>query len=243
MGDRAGDGRAWHHDAVTSTQHRRTGRHARQNSRPSVPSLPLSPERPPDPTQASLGELVREATTHLSTLLRSELELAKAELTAEVRKGVKGSIMFIVALSILLFSLFFLFFALGEILDVWLPRWAAFSIVFGMMLLVAGGFALFGWRRVRSVRKPERTITTVKETGEVFSHLRPDHQHDGRPAGRPQPGQQPPGQPAPGQSAPGQPPYGRPYDGQPSPPPRPPGTPRRGPVGPPPPQRPDQRGA
>ncbi|HEX2296919.1 MAG TPA: phage holin family protein [Pseudonocardiaceae bacterium] len=220
---------------MTSTQPRRTGRHAKQNSRPSVPSLPLSPERPPEPAQASLGELVREATTHLSTLLRSELELAKAELTAEVRKGVKGSIMFFVALSILLFSLFFLFFALGEILDVWLPRWAAFSIVFGVMLLAAGGFALFGWRRVRSVRKPERTITTVKETGEVFSHLRPDHQHDGHPAGPPRPGQ-----PAPGPPQHGQPPYGRSYDGQ---PPRPPGVPLPGPAGRQPPQRPDQRGA
>jgi uncharacterized membrane protein YqjE len=138
------------------------------------------PQRPPDPSQASLGDLVREATTHFSTLIRSEVELAKAEVTAEVRKGIKGSIMFIVALTILLFSLFFLFLAVGEILDIWLPRWAAFSIVFGLMLLAAAAFALLGWRRVRSVRKPERTIIAVKETGEVLTHLRPNHQHSDR---------------------------------------------------------------
>lgn len=150
-----------------------------------------------------MGELVKEATTHLSTLLRSEVELAKAELTAEVRKGVKGSIMFIVAFAILIFSLFFLFIALGEIIDVWLPRWASFSIIFGLMLLTAGGFALFGWRRVRSVRKPERTITTVKESSEVFTHLRPNHQHDGHPRSHVEPGAglagpTPPGTPTPG---------------------------------------------
>ena len=167
----------WHHTRVTRAQHRHNGRHAKPEPPPAVPSLPLSPQRPPDPSQASLGDLVREATTHFSTLIRSEVELAKAEVTAEVRKGIKGSIMFIVALTILLFSLFFLFLAVGEILDIWLPRWAAFSIVFGLMLLAAAVFALLGWRRVRSVRKPERTITAVKETGEVLTHLRPNHQH------------------------------------------------------------------
>ncbi|HEX2300124.1 MAG TPA: phage holin family protein [Pseudonocardiaceae bacterium] len=149
-----------------------------------------------------MGELVKEATTHLSTLLRSEVELAKAELTAEVRKGVKGSIMFIVAFAILIFSLFFLFIALGEVIDVWLPRWAAFTIVFGLMLLAAGGFALFGWRRVKSLRKPERTITTVKETGEVFTHLRPNHQHDGHPRSGVEPGTAPASLPAPGAAQP-----------------------------------------
>lgn len=167
-----------------------------------MPSLPLSPEHPPEPGQASLGELVKEATTHLSTLLRSEVELAKAELTAEVRKGVKGSIMFIVALSVLIFSLFFLFIALGEVIAVWLPRWAAFSIVFGIMLLTAGAFALFGWRRVRSLHKPERTITTVRETGEVLTHLRGNHQHDGHPRSALEPGTAAAGSPPPGAAQP-----------------------------------------
>lgn len=205
-----------------------------------MPSLPLSPEQPPEPAQASLGELVREATTHLSTLLRSEVELAKAELTAEVRKGVKGSLMFIVALSILIFSLFFLFIAIGEILDVWLPRWAAFSIVFGMMVLAAAVFALLGWRRVRSVHKPERTITTVRETGEVLAHLRPDHQH---PNGqKKQAAPQPPAAAPPPMTPP--PPTAAPPPAA-SPPPAvayPPGTPRRT-DGFPPPQRPEQRRA
>lgn len=174
---------------MTSTQRHRNGRHAK-HAKPdaprAVPSLPLSPEPAPEPSQTSLGELVREATTHLSTLLRSEVELAKAELTAEVRKGVKGSIMFIVALAILIFSLVFLFIALGEVIDIWLPRWASFSIVFGVMVLSAAGFALLGWRRVRSLHKPERTITTVRESSEVFTHLRPNHEHADQQRGAPQ---------------------------------------------------------
>jgi uncharacterized membrane protein YqjE len=175
---------AGHHGTmtrVTSSQPHRNGRHAKLEPPPPVRSIPLSPERPPQPSEASLGDLVREATTHFSTLIRSEVELAKAELTQEVRKGVKGSIFFVVALAILIFSLVFLFITLGEVLDVWLPRWAAFSIVFGVMVLAAALFALLGWRRVRSIHKPERTITSVKETGEVFTHLRPNHQHEESP--------------------------------------------------------------
>jgi hypothetical protein len=137
-----------------------------------VRSLPLSPDHPRQVDEASLGDLVRDAATHLSTLFRAELELAKAEVTAEVRKGVKGSIFFVVALSILVFSLFFLFMSAAEVLAVWLPRWAAFSIVFGLMLIVAAGFALLGWLRVRSIRKPERTISTIRDTGAVLTRWR-----------------------------------------------------------------------
>jgi uncharacterized membrane protein YqjE len=130
---------------------------------PQVPSIPLSPEPPVNPRDQSIGSLVRDASTHLSTLIRSEVELARSELVSEVRKGVKGSVFFLVALSILLFSLFFLFFTFAEVLDIWLPRWAAFAIVFLVMLIAAAVFGLLGYQRMRAIRKPERTISTLQE--------------------------------------------------------------------------------
>lgn len=145
------------------------GRHDGQDPPPTVPAIPLTADESSQFTEASLGGLVKEATTHLSTLIRSEVELAKAEVTSEVRKGLKGSVYFVVALTVVLFSLFFLFLAIGEILDIWLPRSAAFGIVFVLMLLIAGGFALLGYLRVRSIRKPERTITSVRETAQTVA--------------------------------------------------------------------------
>ncbi len=162
---------------VTSSQPRSNGRHARPDLPSGVRSLPLSPDPHRRHAEASLGELVREAATHFSTLFRAEVELAKAEVTAEVRKGVKGSLFFLLALTILLFSLFFLFIAVAQVLAIWLPQWAAFSIVFGLMLAVSAAFALLGWRRVRSIRKPERTISSVRDTGVVLTRRRA-HQHD-----------------------------------------------------------------
>jgi uncharacterized membrane protein YqjE len=149
--------------AVTSTQSTGDGRRGGADTAPQVPSIPLSPEPSGYYSDQSIGGLVREATTHLSTLFRSEVELAKIEVVSEVRKGIKGSLYFLIALTILLFSLFFLFLTIGEVLDIWLPRSAAFAIVFLLMLIGAGACALLGYRRVRSIRKPERTISSLQE--------------------------------------------------------------------------------
>ncbi|MFY9809117.1 MAG: phage holin family protein [Pseudonocardiaceae bacterium] len=156
---------------MTATQPR-TGRHAKPEPPTAGPNVPLSPVELPQLADASLGDLVREAATHFSTLFRSEVELAKAEVTREVRKGVKGSVFFVIALTILLFSLFFLFITVAEVLAIWLPQWAGFGIVFGLMLAAAVAFALLGTRRMRSIRKPERTISTMRETGAALARRR-----------------------------------------------------------------------
>jgi uncharacterized membrane protein YqjE len=160
-----GHGTMWQ---VTSTQPP-TGRHAKAEAPPAVP---LSPVTLPQLADASLGELVRDAASYFSILFRSEVELAKAELTTEVRKGTKSSIFFVVALTIVLFSLFFLFVTVAEVLALWLPQWAAFALVFVLMLAVAAGCGLLGWRRMRSIRKPERTISTVRDTGTALAPRR-----------------------------------------------------------------------
>lgn len=129
-------------------------------------SIPLSDLG--TPAQASIGDLVKDATVHASTLVRSEIELAKTEITGEVKKGLQGSVFFILALVVLLFSTFFFFFFAAELLDVWLPRWSAFLIVFVVMVLVAALSALLGWRRVRKLRAPEKTIASLKETAGAF---------------------------------------------------------------------------
>jgi uncharacterized membrane protein YqjE len=137
---------------------------------PVLPSIPLAPEPLKPVSEQSIGGLVREATAHMSTLVRAEVELARAEVTAEVKKGLQGSVFFVIALTVLLFSLFFMFFALAELLALWLNRAASFGIVFGIMVVVAAFFGLLGYLRVRKIRKPERTISSLKESAQVLSH-------------------------------------------------------------------------
>ena len=136
---------------------------------PVLPSIPLAPELPRSDDR-TVGALVSEVTTHLSSLVRSEVELAKAEVTAEVRKGVTGSVFFVIAATIGLFSLFFLFFALAALLAEVLMVWAAFAIVFGLQLLAAAIFGFLGYQKVRKIRKPERTIESLRESAQVLQH-------------------------------------------------------------------------
>jgi uncharacterized membrane protein YqjE len=147
---------------------------------PVLPSIPLAEEPVVPASEQSIGALVRDATQQVSTLVRAEVELARAEVAKEVKKGLQGSVFFVVALTILLFSLFFLFFTLAEVLAIWLPRSAAFGIVFGLMVLAAGLFALLGYRRVRRIRKPERTIESLRDTAQVLTRRGADDDAAGR---------------------------------------------------------------
>ena len=150
---------------------RRNAKRADRNGVPNtVATIPLADPHalPADP---SLGELVKDATAQMSTLVRAEVELARAEITRDVKKGLTGSVFFIAALVVLFYSTFFFFFFLAEVLDVWLQDWAAYLIVFGIMLAVATALALVGFLRVRRIRGPRQTIESVRETRDA---LRPD---------------------------------------------------------------------
>src|SRR3954454_11685172 len=128
-----------------------------------VTSIPLvDPHAPKE--NPSIGDLVKDATAQVSTLVRAEVELAKAEITRDVKKGLTGSVFFILALVVLFYSTFFFFFFLAELLDEWLWRWVAFLIVFGIMVVVGAVLGLLGFLKARRIRGPRQTIESVKET-------------------------------------------------------------------------------
>ena len=108
----------------------------RKNGVPStLTTIPLADPHA-KPAEASIGDLIKDATAQVSTLVRAEVELARAEVTLDVKKGLTGSVYFIAALVVLLYSTFFLFFFIAELLNTWLWRWAAYLIVFGGLMLV-----------------------------------------------------------------------------------------------------------
>lgn len=136
----------------------------RKNGVPTtVTSIPLV-----DPhaskTDPSIGDLVKDATSQMSTLVRAEVELARAEITHDLKKGLTGSVFFIFAVVILFYSTFFLFAAFAAFLDLWLYTWAAILIVFGVMVVFAAALFLVGYLRVRRIKGPQKTIASVKET-------------------------------------------------------------------------------
>ncbi|AKK10195.1 phage holin family protein [Corynebacterium uterequi] len=133
-----------------------------------VNSIPLSDVDSTKPGETSIGQLVSNATSQMSSLVRSEIELAKTEVIGEVKKGAIGGGLFAVAGVIALYSSFFFFFFLAELLSVWLARWAAFLIVFVLMLVIAGLLALVGFQRIKKIKAPEKTVQSLKDTKQIL---------------------------------------------------------------------------
>ena len=130
---------------------------------PSIPLTDLTAANGGAGSEASVGDLVREATVHVSTLVRSEIALAKSELVQDGKKAAISAAFIITALVILLYSSFFFFFFLGQLLMEWLPGWAAFGIVFLLMVAVAVAIGVAGYLVVRRISPPRRTIKSVKD--------------------------------------------------------------------------------
>lgn len=134
---------------------------------PQVNSIPLSDVDTHPKGQGSLGDLVKDASSQFSTLVRSEVELAKTELATSAKKAGIGAGLFGAAAVILAYSSFFLFFTIAEALDTFLPRWLAFLIVFLFMLVLVAVLALIGLKQVKGVKKPEKTIESFGELKQI----------------------------------------------------------------------------
>lgn len=123
----------------------------------------------------TLGALFTTASRDLSSLVRKEVELAKAELRSDVKNGVKGGAMFGVAafLGIVAFILLSVALAYG-LVALGLHPGLAFLIVAVLYLIVAGVLAMVGKKAVSKVGPPERTIRTSKETAAFLKSPRSD---------------------------------------------------------------------
>ncbi|MEP7019022.1 MAG: phage holin family protein [Pseudonocardiales bacterium] len=112
-----------------------------------------------------IGQLVADVSSSLSTLLHSEIELAKLELKVSVKNAGVGVGYFGAALVLLVFSLTFGLIALAEgIAALGVYRWLSYLIVFLLLLAVVGIFAWLGVKKVKKVKAPERTIATSRDT-------------------------------------------------------------------------------
>ncbi|ADG80497.1 Phage holin family protein OS=Tsukamurella paurometabola (strain ATCC 8368 / DSM / CCUG 35730/ CIP 100753 / JCM 10117 / KCTC 9821 / NBRC 16120 / NCIMB 702349 / NCTC 13040) OX=521096 GN=Tpau_3925 PE=4 SV=1 [Tsukamurella paurometabola] len=127
-------------------------------------AIPLTDPNVTSTGDPTIGSLVRDATTQVSSLVRAEVELAKAETVADLKKGVTGSVFFILAGVVLLYSSFFFFFFLAYVINIWLPTWASFGIVFLLMVFIAVVAAVIGFLQVRRIRGPKKTIESLKES-------------------------------------------------------------------------------
>jgi uncharacterized membrane protein YqjE len=114
--------------------------------------------------ERSLGQVVSDLSTDLSTLMKQEVQLAKTELKDEVTKVGKGAGMLGGAGFAGWFVLLFLSLALTFLLDNWLPIEAAALITAGVWAVAAAVLALLGRKELQEANPQlPKTQETLKE--------------------------------------------------------------------------------
>ena len=127
-----------------------------------------------DLREQSTGDLVKQLTQQVSTLVRQEVELAKVEMSEKGKKLGVGAGMFGGAGVATLLMLGSLTAFLIIVLALAMPWWAAALIVTVIWGVVAAVLALQGRKEMREMGKPvpEQTIETVKEDVQWLKHRR-----------------------------------------------------------------------
>jgi uncharacterized membrane protein YqjE len=147
---------------------------------PDSQTPPTSPQTPPAPVpgdpkgERKLGELVFDVTEGVSSLVREEIQLAKAEVSEKAGKLARGAVVGIAAGV-------FAFLALILVMDgiAWLlneevfngKTWPGFFIEAAIFLLIAALAALIAFKAVKagSPPVPSQAIEEAKLTKEMLS--------------------------------------------------------------------------
>jgi hypothetical protein len=112
----------------------------------------------------SIGQLFGEISKDLSTLMRQEVALAKAEVTQSAKQASKGAGMFAGAAYAGHLTVLFLSFALWAALYYWLDNWAWSALIVAVIWgLVAAVLALRGKKEMKEVQGMPKTADTVKK--------------------------------------------------------------------------------
>jgi uncharacterized membrane protein YqjE len=126
-------------------------------------AVPAHPNGRPVSEQ-STAELVRRATEQVSTLVRDELNLAKAELSEKAKHAGTGAGLFGGAGVFALYGVGVLIATAVIALDLVWPLWLAALVVGVALLVLAGILALVGRGQVKKgvPPTPERAVESIK---------------------------------------------------------------------------------
>lgn len=123
-------------------------------------------------SDTSVSSLVNSAITDAQSLVRQQIELAKAEVTQSAKQaaGASGLLIGAGVLGFLAF-VFALVAAAYGIVAAGLPVWAGFLIVAGILLVIGIILGLVGKSRAQRIKPPQRAIDGVEKTKASLSGI------------------------------------------------------------------------
>jgi uncharacterized membrane protein YqjE len=118
-----------------------------------------------DARDQSIGELVKDLAGETSTLVRQEIDLAKAEMTERGKRMGKGAGILGAAALVALLAAGALTACLIAALDLAMPTWLAALIVTVVFAVIAAALAMAGRKQIQEAAPPvpEQAIDSVKE--------------------------------------------------------------------------------
>jgi hypothetical protein len=119
----------------------------------------------------SAGQLVKEVTEDLSTLVRKEIELAKQELGSAIGEKVMGAVLIAIVGLFGLFALIFLLLALRDGLIEFMAPWAADLVTVAILGLLGLICVLIAKRKLKTPIKAELTKQTIKDDVEMAKSI------------------------------------------------------------------------
>lgn len=132
--------------------------------------------KPPATAEKSLGDIVADVSEKSSLLVREEIELAKAEVAAKMKRFAAAAAAGVVGGAFLFYAVIFYFLAVAsffvEVVD--LPGWASYLITFGILVLLAVIAGLIAARLVRRALPPtpQMAIDEAKRTRAAIDEAR-----------------------------------------------------------------------
>lgn len=129
------------------------------NPRSGQTTAPTRPAR-------GVGDIVKDIQGEIRTIVKGEMELAKAELVPSAKNAGMGAGAFTGALYFVVNALLLLYVAGALAIWKWLniPIALGFVIMAGVLFVIAGILGLFGLGRVKKVKGPQRTIAEGQQT-------------------------------------------------------------------------------
>ena len=115
---------------------------------------------PVAPSSVSTKDAFGRLLDGLQTLMREHVALARAEIKEEARSMARDALVSAAGAPALLAGYLLLMFAIGYLLALWLPQWAAFAIVAVVNLIVGGAITAAG------LKKLSRDKVAMRGTGE-----------------------------------------------------------------------------
>jgi uncharacterized membrane protein YqjE len=137
----------------------------------------------PEPEDRSVAELVFDVSERTSSLVREEVELAKAEISEKVTKLARGSAVGIAAGIFAFLALILAMEGIAWLLneEVFDNRWAGFFVEAAVFLLIAAGAGYFAYRSVRAGAPPVPD-QAIEEAKLIKNAIEGDEKPAGEPA-------------------------------------------------------------